>query len=58
MATDRVTEVMLKCFSKSYGAKVHAALGILDLDPISKIESYTFFMGVQHIRICSLVAHD
>ena len=30
-AIDRVTEVMTKCFSKSYGAKVHIALGVLDL---------------------------
>ena len=58
MAIDRVTEVMSKCFSKSYGVEVHATLGILDLDPISKIKAYTFLMGVQHIRICSLIAHD
>ena len=44
MATDRTTEVMAKCFSKSYGAEVYATLGILDLDPISKIEAYIFFM--------------
>ena len=44
MAIDRVTEVMTKCFSKSYGAEVHVALGILDLDPISKTEAYIFLM--------------
>ena len=44
MAIDRVTEVMAKCFSKSYGAEVHVALGVLDLDPISKTEAYIFFM--------------
>ena len=43
-AIDRVTEVMAKCFSKSYGAEVHSALGILDLDPISKTKAYIFFM--------------
>ena len=43
-AIDRATKVMSKCFSKSYGAEVHAALGILDLDPISKIAAYIFFM--------------
>jgi len=31
LAIDRVTEVMTKCFSKSYGADVYIALGILDL---------------------------
>ena len=36
---------MTKCFSKSYGAEVHAASGVLDLDPISKTEAYIFFMG-------------
>ena len=35
---------MPKCFSKSYGAKVHATLGVLDLDPISKTKAYIFFM--------------
>ena len=35
---------MAKRFSKSYGAEVHAALGILDLDPISKTEAYIFLM--------------
>ena len=35
MAIDRVTEVLTKCFSKSYEAEVHATLGVLDLDPIS-----------------------
>nr|POE84294.1 hypothetical protein CFP56_76726 [Quercus suber] len=39
MAIDRATEVMAKCFSKSYGTKVHAALDVLDLDPISKTEA-------------------
>ena len=34
---------MPKCFSKSYGAEVHATLGVLDLDPISKTEAYIFF---------------
>ena len=43
-AIDRATEVMTKFFSKSYGVEVHAALGILDLDPISKTETYIFFM--------------
>ena len=44
LAIDRVTKVMTKCFSKSYGAKVDAALGLLDLDPISKTEVYIFLM--------------
>nr|POE70626.1 hypothetical protein CFP56_40944 [Quercus suber] len=44
MAIDRKTEVMAKCLSKSYGAEVHAALGILDLDPISKTKAYIFLM--------------
>nr|POF22760.1 hypothetical protein CFP56_09737 [Quercus suber] len=44
MAIDRTTEVMTKCFSKSYGVEVHAALGVLDLDPISKTEAYIFVM--------------
>ena len=44
MANDRVTEVMTKFFSKSYGVEVHATLGVLDLDPISKTEAYIFFM--------------
>ena len=43
-AIDRTTEVMAKCFSKSYGAEVHATLGVLDLDPISKTKAYIFFM--------------
>ena len=43
MTIDRATEVMPKCFSKSYGAEVHATLGVLDLDPISKTEAYIFF---------------
>ena len=43
-AIDRATEVMTKFFSKSYGVEVHAALGILDLDPISKTETYIFLM--------------
>ena len=34
MAIDRATKVMAKCFSKSYGAEVHAALGVMDLDTI------------------------
>ena len=42
MAIDRAIEVMAKCFSKSYGAEVHAALGVLDLDPISKTKAYIF----------------
>ena len=41
---------------KSYGAEVHAALGVLDLDPISKIEACIFLWKIQHIRRCSLVA--
>ena len=44
MAIDRVTKVMAKRFSKSYGAEVHVALGVLDLDPISKTEAYIFLM--------------
>nr|POE75832.1 hypothetical protein CFP56_05102 [Quercus suber] len=40
----RATEVMAKCFSKSYGVEVHAALGVLDLDTISKTEAYIFLM--------------
>ena len=44
MAIDRATKVMVKFFSKSYGAKVHATLGILDLDPISKSEAYMFLI--------------
>ena len=44
MAIDKATEVMAKCFSKSYEAKVHAILGVLDLDPISKTEAYIFLM--------------
>ena len=43
-AIDRATEVMTKCFSKSYGVEVHAALGVLDLNPISKTETYIFLM--------------
>ena len=43
-AIDRATEIMAKCFSKSFGAEVHIALNVLDLDPISKIEAYIFFM--------------
>nr|POF03643.1 hypothetical protein CFP56_61426 [Quercus suber] len=49
MEIDRVTEVTEKCFSKSYGAEVHAVLGVLDLDPISKIETYIFFNGKSNI---------
>ena len=44
MTIDKATEVMAKCFSKSYGAKIHASLCVLDLDPISKIEAYIFLM--------------
>ena len=44
MAIDRATEVMAKYFSKPYGAEVHVALCVLDLDPISKIEAYIFLM--------------
>ena len=43
-AIDRATEVMTKFFSKSYGVEVHAALGVLDLDPIPKTETYIFLM--------------
>ena len=43
-AIDRATEVMAKCFSKSYGVEVHATLGVLDLDPISKTEAYIFLI--------------
>ena len=35
---------MTKCFLKSYRAKVHAILDVLDLDLISKIEAYIYFM--------------
>ena len=44
MEIDRVTEVVAKCFSKSYGAEVHAALGVLDFDPTSNTKTYIFFM--------------
>ena len=44
MAIDRAIEVMAKCFSKLYGAKVHADLGVLDLDQISKTKAYIFLM--------------
>ena len=44
MTIDRATDVMAKCFSKSHGAEIHAALSVLDLDPISKIEAYIFLM--------------
>ena len=44
IAIDRTTEVMTKCFLKSYRAKVHAILDVLDLDLISKIEAYIYFM--------------
>ncbi|KAL4644230.1 hypothetical protein ACB092_02G149200 [Castanea dentata] len=47
MAIDRATEVMAKYFSKSYGAEVHIALGVLDLDPISKTEAYIYLMENQ-----------
>nr|POF06370.1 hypothetical protein CFP56_59433 [Quercus suber] len=43
-AIDRAIEVKAKCFSNSYGVEVHAALGVLDLDPISKTEAYIFLM--------------
>ena len=66
MAIDRPNEVMGKCFSKSYGAEVHATLGVLDLDPISKIEAYIFLMEnptykemffgcPDHVRKCVLL---
>ena len=44
MTIDRTTKVMAKCFSKSNGVEVHAALGVLDLDPISKTEAYIFLI--------------
>ncbi|KAK9999017.1 hypothetical protein SO802_018620 [Lithocarpus litseifolius] len=44
MEIDKVTEVMAKCFPESYGAEFLVTLGVLDLDPISKIETYIFFM--------------
>ncbi|KAL0012875.1 hypothetical protein SO802_007983 [Lithocarpus litseifolius] len=44
MSIDKTTEVMAKCFSKLYGAEVHIALGLLDLDPILKTEAYIFLM--------------
>ena len=43
-AIEKTTEVMARCFSKSYGAEVHVALGVLDLNPISKTEAYIFLM--------------
>ena len=43
-AIEKATEVMVRYFSKSYGAEVHAVLGVLDLDPISKIAAYIFLM--------------
>ena len=43
-AIEKATEVMARYFSKSYGAEVHAVLGVLDLDPISKTEAYIFLM--------------
>ena len=49
MAIDRAIEIMVKCFSKSYEAEVHAALSVLDLDPISKTEAYIFFMEKSNI---------
>ena len=66
LAIDRVIEVMTKCFSKSYGAEVHVALGVLDLDPISKTEAYIFLMEnptykemffgcLDHVRKCVLL---
>ena len=36
MAINRVTKIMAKYFSKSYGEEVYAVLGVLDLDAISK----------------------
>ena len=42
MSIDRAIEVMAKCFSKSYEAKFHIALGLIDLDPILKTEAYIF----------------
>ena len=44
MAIDRVTEIMAKFFLKSYEVEVHKALGVLDLDPISKTEAYIFLI--------------
>ncbi|KAL4595832.1 hypothetical protein ACB092_12G120500 [Castanea dentata] len=44
MAIDRAIEVITKCFSKPYRAEIHAALSVLDLDPISKAEVYIFLM--------------
>ena len=44
MAINRMTEVMTKCFLKSYRAEVHAVLDVLDLDLISKTEAYIYFM--------------
>ena len=43
-AIEKATKVLARCFSKSYGAEVHAALGVLDLDPISKTEAYIFLI--------------
>ena len=44
MAINRATEVMAKCFSKSYRVEIHAVLGVLDLNSISKTEACIFFM--------------
>ena len=44
MAIDTMIDVMAKCFAKSYGAEIHTALGVLDLDPTSKIEAWIFLM--------------
>ena len=66
MAIDRANEVMAKCFSKSYGAEFHVALGVLDLDTISKTEAYIFLMEnptykemffgcPDHVRKCVLL---
>nr|POF21628.1 hypothetical protein CFP56_24753 [Quercus suber] len=49
MTIDRAIEVMAKFFSKSYRVEVHATLGILDLDPISKTEAYIFLIEKSNI---------
>ena len=49
MAINRTTEVMTKCFLKSYRVEVHAVLDVLDLDLISKTEALHIFYGKSNI---------
>ena len=44
MAINKTTEVMTKCFLKSYRAEVYAVLDVLDLDLISKTEACIYCM--------------